>query len=155
MVYRVILPESSPTFGKLIGYCGRIHSGERRVYIQWSGPQYYDQSTLLDVFSLSADSDEHNESAHTHYHAVSNAWYDRYSKTLNWTEYGPTIDEATVEEMCQMGSGGLSKSASSESYTQDGEIYLKIISVESNQPWFEDYRMQGNSNGNQCHYFDP
>ncbi|MDC0369072.1 hypothetical protein OAN13_05185 [Opitutales bacterium] len=97
-----------------------------------------------DVFSLSADSDEHNESAHTHYYAVSNAWYDRYSKTLNWTDYGPAIDEATVEEMCQMGSGGTYKSASSESYTQDGEIYLKIISVESNQPWFEDYRMQGN-----------
>jgi len=97
-----------------------------------------------DVFSLSADSDEHNESAHTHYYAVSNAWYDRYSKTLNWTDYGPAIDEATVEEMCQMGSGGTYKSASSESYTQDGEIYLKIISVESNQPWFEDYRIQGN-----------
>ena len=34
-----------------------------------------------DVFSLSSDSDEHNESAHTYYYAVSNAWYDRYSKT--------------------------------------------------------------------------
>ena len=75
-----------------------------------------------DVFSLSVESDEHNESVQSHYYAVSNAWYDRYSKNLNWIEYGPALDGETVKEMRQLGSGGTYKSATSESYTQEGEI---------------------------------
>ena len=63
---------------------------------------------------------------------------------MEFTEYGPAVDEASVEEMCNSLTGGINKTVYFDNYSEDEfGLFLKLISVESDKPWLVDYRRNG------------
>jgi hypothetical protein len=83
---------------------------------------------LLDAIPFGDDSN-----THLHYNAAGDVSYDNNSITFSWTEYGPEIDQASIENTCSNGANGVNKTVNDNSYYQDKpNRYLKIISVLEN-----------------------
>lgn len=53
--------------------------------------------------------------------------------TFSWTEFGPELDQESIETTCSDAIGGVNKTVTNSSYYQDKpNLYLKIISVVEN-----------------------
>ena len=91
------------------------------------------------VWSRSATADEHSDETHDHWNAAGDVFYDEINRTFTWTEYGPELDAATVEELCINKTDGVTKTIDEDTYYQDKvNLYLKITSIVSNDDQAED-----------------
>jgi hypothetical protein len=70
---------------------------------------------------------EANYNSHSHYNAADNTSY--VNGIYSWTEFGPEHTQANIDTTCSIGTGGVNKTANSDNYTADVNIYLKIDSV--------------------------
>ena len=53
--------------------------------------------------------------------------------TFSWTEYGPELDQESIEMTCGAAAVGVNKTVNNLSYYQDKpNLYLKIINVVEN-----------------------
>ncbi len=70
---------------------------------------------------------------HPHYNAATDVAFD--GTTLTWTEFGPEHEDGVVGPLCESGTGGASKTATTDDYTAatqsaDNKAYLKVTAVE-------------------------
>ena len=93
----------------------------------------FDSKEECQIWNRTAEGDNHNSNTHLHYNAAANVSYDNNSKTFLWTEFGPEIDQASIENTCSNGANGVNKTVNDNSYYQDKpNLYLKIINVTEN-----------------------
>lgn len=93
----------------------------------------FDSKEKCQTWSRTANGDDHNSNSHLHYNAAANVNYDNTSVTFTWTEYGPEIDQISIENTCSNGVNGITKTVNNKSYYQDKpNLYLKIVSVVEN-----------------------
>lgn len=106
------------------------------VYV-FNGSTYDDQNKDLVIdtqeacqtWSRTAQADNHSSSSHDHFNAAKNTTYDASSETISWTEYGPKLDQSSIDETCENGRNGATKTANKNDYSVDKSFYLKIKSV--------------------------
>ena len=60
---------------------------------------------------------------------------------MDWSEFGPALDAASAEEKCITIGKIAYYNATDYSYTQVGDVYLKISNYVRLNPWVDDYRM--------------
>ena len=93
----------------------------------------FDSKEECQIWSRTAEGDTHNSDSHLHYNAAADVNYNNNTVTFTWTEYGPEIDETSIENTCSNGVDGVTKTVNNTSYYQDKpNLYLKIISVVEN-----------------------
>lgn len=85
------------------------------------------------TWSRTAQADNHSSSEHLHYNAAINVSYDESSKTVTWTEFGPELDQASIDNTCAAAVDGVTKSVNDTDYFVDKNIYLKITNVVENE----------------------
>lgn len=93
----------------------------------------FDSKEECQIWSRTAQGDIHDSNSHLHYNAATDVIYDNNSTTFSWTEYGPEIDQDSIENTCSAGVNGVNKTVNNTSYYQDKpNVYLKITKVEEN-----------------------
>ena len=93
----------------------------------------FDSKEECQIWSRTAQGDDHNSNTHLHYNAAGDVSYDNSSITFSWTEYGPETDQVSIESTCSNGANGVNKTINDNSYYQDKpNLYLKIINVVEN-----------------------
>ena len=81
------------------------------------------------TWSRTAQADNHSSSEHLHYNAAINVSYDNSTRTVTWTEFGPELDQVSIDNTCAAGVNGVTKSVNDTDYFMDKNIYLKITNV--------------------------
>jgi len=93
----------------------------------------FDSNEECQTWSRTAPGDSHSSSSHLHYNAAANVSFDNINTTFSWTEFGPELDQESIETTCSDAIGGVNKTVTNSSYYQDKpNLYLKIISVVEN-----------------------
>ncbi|MDB4539602.1 hypothetical protein OAG16_02355 [Saprospiraceae bacterium] len=93
----------------------------------------FDSKEECQVWSRTAQGDNHNSNSHLHYNAAADVSYDNNLIIFSWTEYGPEITQASIENTCSDGVNGVSKVVNDYNYYQDKpNVYLKITNVVEN-----------------------
>lgn len=91
----------------------------------------FDSKAECQTWSRTAQGDAHDSDSHPHFNAATDASYD--AKSFSWTEYGPELDQASIEATCAQGTGGVTKTVDENSYYQDKpNLYLKLIGAVQN-----------------------
>ena len=106
------------------------------VYIL-NGTEYIDQNKDFifltqeecRFWSRTAQADTHSTVSHEHYNAAKNTTYNSNTQMITWVEYGPEIDQNSIDITCANGSNGVTKTVNKVSYTADKNFFLKIKSV--------------------------
>ena len=80
-------------------------------------------------WSRTASGDNHDDNPHDHFNAAKNTTYNSGTEIITWTEYGPELDQASIDATCNNGANGATKTANKTSYTADKNFFLKIKSV--------------------------
>lgn len=101
------------------------------------GNSYVDQNKDLifitqaacQSWTRTAQPDIHNSATHKHFNAAKNTTYDIINESITWAEYGPELDQASIDATCNAGINGVVKSANKNTYTSIQKFYLKIKSV--------------------------
>ena len=106
-----------------------VFSENNGVYVPTGSELVLDSKLECQTWSRSALADGHSDASHLHYNAASNVYYDNTDSTISWVEYGPELDQCSINSACDRGVGGVSKSANTATYYQDKNVYLKIISI--------------------------
>jgi len=102
-------------------------------YIATGNTLTFDSHEQCQTWSRTAGADSHSSSSHLHYNAADEVSFDNESTSFNWTEYGPELDQASIDATCSAGAGGVNKTVNDVSYYQDKpNLYLKINSVVAN-----------------------
>lgn len=109
------------------------------VYIL-NGSTYEDQNKDLTFvtqedcqsWSRTAQGDGHNSASHDHYNAAKSTSYNSDTETITWTEFGPELDQSSIDATCSAGNNGATKTANKTDYSVDKNFYLKIKSVVEN-----------------------
>ena len=109
------------------------------VYTE-SGGTYTDQNKDLvfinqadcQSWSRTAQNDGHDTASHDHYNAAKNTVYDDDTETISWDEFGPELDQSSIDATCSAGNNGATKTANKTDYSVDKNFYLKIKSVVEN-----------------------
>ncbi|PHR33697.1 MAG: hypothetical protein COA38_04595 [Fluviicola sp.] len=103
------------------------------VYSPLGNELIFDSAEECQTWSRTAQGDAHDANEHLHYNAAADVSYDNGTTTFSWTEYGPEIDQASIEATCSNGNNGASKTVNDTDYYQDKpNVYLKITSVVEN-----------------------
>lgn len=103
------------------------------VYSTLGNELIFDSAEECQTWSRTAQGDAHESNPHLHYNAAANVSYNNSTTTFSWTEYGPEIDQASIETTCSNGNNGASKTVNDTDYYQDKpNVYLKITSVVEN-----------------------
>jgi hypothetical protein len=89
----------------------------------------FDTHEVCQSWSRTAQADNHSSSSHNHFNAARNTTYDSNTETISWTEYGPDLDQSSIDATCGDGSNGANKTANKTDYSIDKNFYLKIKSV--------------------------
>ena len=89
----------------------------------------FDTQEACQSWSRTAQGDKHSSSSHAHFNAAKNTTYDPSTETITWTEYGPELDQISIDATCENGSNGATKTANKIEYSADKKFYLKIKSV--------------------------
>ncbi|MDG2418921.1 MAG: hypothetical protein P8M17_08020 [Saprospiraceae bacterium] len=93
----------------------------------------FDSKEECQVWSRTAQGNNHNSNSHLHYNAAADVSYDNNLIIFSWTEYGPEITQASIENTCSDGVNGVSKVVNDYNYYQDKpNVYLKITNVVEN-----------------------
>ena len=93
----------------------------------------FDSKEECQVWNRTAQGDNHNSNSHLHYNAAADVSYDNNLIIFSWTEYGPEITQASIENTCSDGVNGVSKVVNDYNYYQDKpNVYLKITNVVEN-----------------------
>ena len=99
-------------------------------YIYTGNDIIFNSNEECQTWSRTAAADAHSTDSHLHYNAAANVSYDNSTSTFNWTEYGPEIDQASIDATCNAGTDGAVKSVNNSTYYQDKpNLYLKITNV--------------------------
>lgn len=102
-------------------------------YIATGNELIFDSKEECQTWSRTARADNHNPNSHLHYNAAANVSYDNNSNTFSWTEFGPELDQTSIENTCSNGTNGVNKTVNDYSYYQDKpNLYLKIVDVVEN-----------------------
>lgn len=99
------------------------------IYEDQNKDLIFDTQEACQSWSRTAQADNHSSSSHYHFNAAKNTAYDSSTETITWTEYGPELDQKSIDATCEDGSKGANKTANKSDYTEDKNFYLKIKSV--------------------------
>ena len=102
-------------------------------YVFTGNELIFDSNEDCQTWSRTASGDSHSTASHLHYNAAANVSYDDSNTSFSWTEYGPELDQVSIETTCSNANGGVNKTVNNSSYYQDKpNLFLKIISVIEN-----------------------
>lgn len=104
----------------------------RSTYEDQNKDLVFETQEACQSWSRTAQEDDHSTSSHDHYNSAKNTTYDVNTETITWTEFGPELDQASIDATCDNGSDGATKTANNTSYSVDKNFYLKIKSVVEN-----------------------
>jgi hypothetical protein len=100
-------------------------------YVATGNELIFNSNEECQSWSRTALGDIHDSGTHLHYNAAAKVLFDNNTTTFSYTEYGPGLDQASIDATCAAGSNGVSKIVNNSSYYQDKpSVFLKIISVE-------------------------
>jgi len=103
------------------------------VYTDLGKELVFESQADCQTWSRTAEGDSHESGSHLHYNAATDVAYESSTSTFRWTEYGPEVDQQTIEATCAAGEDGVTKTVTETSYYKDKpNVYLKIIKVEEN-----------------------
>lgn len=103
------------------------------VYTALGNEFIFDSEEGCQIWSRTAQGDSHDTDSHLHYNAATNVVYDPNTINFSWVEYGPEIDQASIENTCSNAVNGVEKTVNDTGYYQDKpNVYLKITSVIEN-----------------------
>lgn len=109
------------------------------IYILESGVYEYQNKDFVfktqeacQTWSRTAPGDIHSSNAHEHFNAAKNTTYNPDTETITWNEFGPEVDQQSIDDTCEKGSNPAIKTANKADYTADKNIFLKIKLVEKN-----------------------
>lgn len=122
-------PTSSSTTDKSYNVTVGIYILNGSTYEYQNKDLVFDTQEACQSWSRTAPADKHSSSAHDHFNAAKNTSYDPTTETITWTEYGPEIDQSSIDATCENGSNGVTKTANKTEYTADKKFFLKIKSV--------------------------
>lgn len=98
------------------------------TYVDTGVALTFESEGTCQTWSRTARGDAHDSESHPHYNAATNVAYDNDAKTFSWTEYGPELDQSSIEATCAQGTGGVTKTVDEDSFYQDKpNLYLKLI----------------------------
>jgi len=102
-------------------------------YVFTGNELMFDSNEECQTWSRNASADSHSISSHLHYNAAANLSYDNNKTNLSWTEYGPELDQQSIEATCINSIGGVSKTVNDSLYFQDKpNLFLKITNIIEN-----------------------
>ncbi|MBL4669640.1 MAG: hypothetical protein JKY30_10310 [Flavobacteriales bacterium] len=107
-----------------------IFTENNGVYTHTGKELYFDSEKECQTWSRNAQGDNHSSGSHLHYNAAANVSLNSAHTSFSWTEYGPELDQTSIDATCATGANGVSKTVTTTSYTPDKNIYLKITKVE-------------------------
>lgn len=103
------------------------------IYFDTGKELNFNSNDDCQIWSRSAMPDSHSNDTHLHYNAAKNVHFDEGTNTFTYTEYGPELDESSIQITCEEGIGGVTKSVNDQNYYQDKpNVYLKIKSIVRN-----------------------
>lgn len=103
------------------------------IYTATENELIFNSQQVCQTWSRTAQGDIHNSNTHLHYNAASDVSYNNNTITFSWTEYGPELDQASIEISCSNETNGVNKTVDDTNYYQDKpNLYLKIIQVQKN-----------------------
>lgn len=109
------------------------YSLDNGIYTETGNELIFDSEKECQTWSRTAQGDNHDSNSHLHYNAVADVSYNSSSVSFSWTEYGPEIDQTSIDNTCTNGVGGVDKTVTNSDYYQDKpNVYLKITSVIEN-----------------------
>ena len=83
-------------------------------------------------WSRTAQSDGHDTESHDHFNAAKNTTYNADTETISWDEFGPELDQTSIDATCSTGDAGATKTANKTGYSLDKNFYLQIKTVVKN-----------------------
>jgi hypothetical protein len=102
------------------------------TYVDQNKDFVFETQEACQSWSRTASGDNHSTSSHYHYNAAENTTYNTTTKTITWTEYGPELDQLSIDATCDNGVNGATKTASQTDFSADKNFFLKIKSVVEN-----------------------
>jgi hypothetical protein len=118
--------EPTPTYRITVG----VYILDGGNYTDQNKDLVFDTQEGCQTWSRTAQADAHSSSAHFHFNAAKNTTYDSTSETIAWMEYGPELDQPSIDATCDAGNNGAPKTANKTDYTADKNFFLQIKSVE-------------------------
>jgi hypothetical protein len=101
------------------------------VYTATGNQLVFNSKEECQTWTRTAQGDPHGSASHLHYNAAANVSYNETDTIFSWTEFGPELDQGSIDATCASGANGVSKTVTSTSYYQDKpNVYLKITKVE-------------------------
>jgi hypothetical protein len=100
------------------------------VYTATGKELIFDSKEECQTWSRNAPGDVHNSSSHLHYNAAANVSFVSSDSSFSWTEYGPELDQSSIDATCTAAVSGVNKTVNTTSYFSDKNTYLKITKVE-------------------------
>lgn len=120
--------------GELMSEASKITIGifteDNGSYTDTGKTLVFDVTTACQTWSRTASGDAHDANSHLHFNAAADATYSSSPSSFSWTEYGPEIDQTTIDSTCGAGQNGVTKTVTSTAYYKDKNVYLKITKVE-------------------------
>ena len=99
-------------------------------YVSLGNELIFDSQNSCQTWSRTAQPDSHDTSVHLHYNAADQVSFDPTQNSFTWTEFGPELDQSSIESICLNGANGVMKTVNDTDYYQDKpNVYLKIISI--------------------------
>ena len=126
-------PDEENTSGSSWTITVDAYTLDNGVYTATGNELIFDSEEECQTWNRTAQEDAHDTESHEHFNAAADVSYDNSTTTFSWTEYGPELDQATIDATCSAGDNGVSKTVDNSSYYQDKpNLYLKISSVTEN-----------------------
>ena len=104
-------------------------------YTEKGTPLVFEVGVACQTWSrIAPEGDDVNpEPNHLHYNAATDVAFD--GTTLTWTEFGPEHEDGAVGPLCEAGTGGEPKTATTDDYTAatnspQNKAYVKVTKVE-------------------------
>jgi hypothetical protein len=107
-----------------------IYTEDSGVYTSTGKTLLFNSKLECQSWSRSNKADGHSSNIHLHYNAAANIDFNETDTIFSWSEYGPELDQASINTTCENGQGGVIKTVNTTSYFQDKNVYLRITKVE-------------------------
>ena len=125
------------------GACSKADSGDYTItvgaftkdesgdYVDTGNTLIFNSTEECQTWSRTAGADAHDAESHLHYNAAAAVSFDSKKTEFTWTEYGPELDQSSIDATCASGTDGVTKTVDDSDYYQDKpNLYLKITNVE-------------------------
>lgn len=99
-------------------------------YISTGKKLYFNSKTECQSYIRNAEADNHSSITHLHYFSAGSVYLNESDTIFVWTEYGPQMNQASIDHYCNNKINGIKKEISTKDYYKDNNSYLKILRID-------------------------